>query len=189
MGLSLIVGQLPDFARDGAAVYLAGASDAALTDAARAGLIEAWEAAPEQIVAHFDSLNDASLVAFLDHAAKLEGLRDSSEFLTRSRWRHLPYWLESYWLPVRSETTYGDPPAFFGSAHSLLANLADIRTASPHDLGAVPAHFELMRTDPQAFYRLKLDAFDDKTTMQWLWRSYFEAATLSVERNLPLLLG
>jgi hypothetical protein len=63
-----------------------------------------------------------------------------------------------------------------------------------------------MRTDPGAFIRqrldpfdvnpvrklrtrLRLDSFDDKTVLQWAWRGFFEAATLSVERNLPMSMG
>jgi hypothetical protein len=187
MGSSLFVGRLPGYARDDASAYLTDASDAAFTPAARDELLKVWDAAPEE-VGYFDALNVASIVSFLDHAAKLEGLRDGNEALTHGRWRHLPYWLESYWLPVRSETTTAGP-VFFGSAYGLLANLADIRAASPHDLGAAPPYFELMRTDPRAFYALKLDAFDAATTLQWLFRSYFEAATLAVERNLPMWSG
>jgi hypothetical protein len=184
MGLSLFVGRLPGYARGDVSAYLGKASDAAPTSVARVELFGVWDAAPEE-VGYFDALNEASTVAFLDHAARLEGLKDSNEALTHSRWRHLPYWVESYWLPVRSEATTGGP-VFCGSAHGLLANLADIRSASPYGLGVIPPHFELMRADPRAFYALRLDAFDNVTTLQWLFRSYFEAATLAVERNLPM---
>ena len=148
MGSFLMVGRLPDHVeRDDAVAYLRGATDAALTSDAQAALLQAWYATPEDM-AYFDALNDASKTAFLNHAAKLEGLKDSSEVQKRSRWRHLPHWIESYWLPVRSDTTTGGP-VFFGSAHGLLANLADIAATSPHGLGAVPPHFKLMRTHPR----------------------------------------
>jgi len=88
---------------------------------------------------------------FLNHAVKLEGLKHSGEVQKRSRWRHLPHWIESYWLPVRSDKAT-DGPVFFGSTHGLLANLADIAAASPHGLGTIPDHFELMRANPKAFY-------------------------------------
>ena len=78
---------------------------------------------------------------------------------------------------------------FFGSAYSLLANLAAISIASPYGLGTVPPHFDLMRTDPSSFYALQLDAFDEPTTLQWVWRALFAAATLSVEQNTPLWSG
>ena len=71
----------------------------------------------------------------------------------------------------------------------LLANPADNAAASPHGLGTVPAHFELMRTDLRAFYALELDAFDEATTLQWVWRALFEAATLCIERNFPTATG
>jgi len=188
MGSFLIVGRLPDHVeRDDTAAYLSGATDAKLTSDAQAALLEAWFAAPEEM-AYFDALNEASTTAFLNHAAKLEGLKDSGEVQKRSRWRHLPHWIESYWLPVRSDKVI-DGPVFFGSSHGLLANLADIAAASPHGLGTIPEHFELMRADPKAFYALGLDAFDEATMLRWLWRAHFEAATISVERNVPMWSG
>jgi hypothetical protein len=104
MGSFLMVGRLPDHVeRDDAAAYLSGATDTALTSDAQAALLQAWDAAPDEM-AYFDALNEASTSAFLNHAAKLEGLKDSNEALTRSRWRHLPYWIESFWLPVHTDT-------------------------------------------------------------------------------------
>jgi hypothetical protein len=135
MAVYLSVGRLPDFARDDAATWLAGASDAGLASAAQAELLREWEASPEK-GAFFDVLSFDGTCALLDHAARLEGLRDSTEAIERSRWRHLPYWMDSYWLPIRSgrSETFGDGSRFLGSAHTLLANLADIAAASPHDL-------------------------------------------------------
>ena len=80
----------------------------------------------------------------------------------------------------------GSFPIFVGSSFGLLDNLADIATRSPHDLGVVPPHFELMRSDPRAFFALQVDAFDERAMLQWIWRALFEAATLSVERNVPM---
>jgi hypothetical protein len=120
----LMVGRLPGWSpkeRDAAGTYLARASDAALTSDTQAALLEAWDAAPKEM-ACLDALNEASTSAFVEHAAALEGLKDFNEAMTRGRWRHLPYWIDSYWLPVRSDTTlierdkYGWP-SFFGSAH------------------------------------------------------------------------
>ena len=183
--MGLIVGRLPDHVEpNDAAAYLSGAIDAAFAGDAQAALLQAWDAAPEEM-AYFDALNEASTVAFVEYAARLEGLKDFNDPLTRSRWRHLPYWIESYWPPVRTDTAT-DGPVFFASAYGLLANLADIAAASPHGLGTIPEHFELMRGDPRAFYDLKLDAFDEATMLQWVWRAHFEAATLSVERNVPM---
>jgi hypothetical protein len=189
MGVILNVGRLPDWARDGAEGYLAGASDAGLTDAARGELVKAWEAASENDISFsFVALNDASLSAFLDYAAGLEGLKDGNEALERSRWRHLPYWLDSFWLPVRSDAICGEP-TFFGSAHGLLANLAEIAAVSPHSLGTIPPYFEQMRADPDKFYFTPLEEpMDDKTALQWLWRAYYEAATVAVERNMVMWL-
>jgi len=188
MSSSLIVGRLPSTeALDGASAYLAQALDAPATKPVQAELCKAWDAAPEEL-ASIDALNLASISAFLDHTAKLEGLADANEALERSRWPHLPYWIESYWLPVRGGTMLHEP-VFFGSAYGLLDNLADIAALSPRGLSTVPPHFELMRTDPRAFYALKLDAFDEATMLQWIWRALFEAATLSVNRNVPMWSG
>jgi hypothetical protein len=209
MAVYLTVGRLWDITRDDAATWLAGASDARLAGAAQAELLRAWEGGPEEI-AFFDVLSFDGTGALLDHAARLQGLRDSTEVIERGRWRHLPYWMASHWLPVRSgrSETFGDglETRFLGSAHTLLANLADIAAASPHDLSAIPPYFELMRTDARAFKLprhdpfdinpvrklrtlLGPDSFDDKTVLQWAWRGFFEAATLSVERNLPMRMG
>jgi len=166
-----MVGRLTDDVEsDDAAAYVSGATDAALTSDAQAVLLRAWYAAPEEM-AYFDALNEASTTAFLNHAAKLEGLQDSSEVLKRGRWRHLPHWIESYWLPVRSDRAT-DGPVFFGSAYGLLANLVDIAAASPQGLGTIPEHFELMRANPKAFYALELDALDEATMLQWVWRAH-----------------
>jgi hypothetical protein len=117
MGSFLMVGRLPDHVeRDDAAAYLSGATDVALSSDAQAALLQAWDAAPDEMAY---SRPQRSVDDRLNHAAKLEGLKDSSEVLKRSRWRHLP--LESYWLPVRSDTAT-DGPVFFGSTYGLLAN-------------------------------------------------------------------
>jgi hypothetical protein len=188
MGSCLVVGQLPNTeAQDGARAYLAQALDAPAAMPAHVELCKVWDAAPAEL-ACIDALNEASTSAFLGHTAMLEGLANANEALARSRWRHLPYWIESYWLPVRGGTMLHEP-VFFGSAYGLLDNLADIAAISPHGLGTAPPHFELMRTDLQAFYALKLDAFDEATTLQWVWRALFEAATLSVDRNVPMWSG
>jgi hypothetical protein len=124
----------------------------------------------------------------------LEGLENINEAMERSRWRHLPYWLESYWLPVQSDMAVVHEegfPRFVGSSQALLANLADIAALSPHRLGTVPAHFDLMRSDLRAFYALDPDPVTESESamLQWVWRALFEAATLSVERNVPMWNG
>jgi hypothetical protein len=191
MGSSLVVGRLPSAeAHDDARTYLAGASDAALTSDAQAKLLKIWRAAPKK-VAYLDPLNLASQVQFLKHVVALEGLKDINEAMMRSRWRHLPYWIESYWLPVRSDMAVAHEGGFFGSSCGLLANLAEIAALSPHGLGTVPAHFDLMLSDLRAFYALDLNPVTESESamLQWVWRALFEAATLSVERNVPMWNG
>jgi hypothetical protein len=90
--MGLIVGRLPDHVEpDDAAAYLTGAIDAALTSDAQAALLQVWDPAPEEM-AYFDALNKASLVSFVLHAARLEGLQGFNEALARG------YWIKSYWL-------------------------------------------------------------------------------------------
>jgi hypothetical protein len=190
----LVVGRLPGRKeRYTAGTYLARASDAALTSDAQAGLSKAWKSRPQEDGLS-RALNEASTCAFVEHSAALEGLKGFNYAITRGRWRRLPYWIDSYWLPVRSNTKLivrdkYEWPAFFGSAYGLLANLADIAAASPHGLGTVSPQFERMRTDLRAFYSLELRAFDAVTTLQWVWRALFEVATHCVERNVPMATG
>jgi hypothetical protein len=115
MAVYVFVGRLPDFARDDAATWLAGAPDAGLAGASQAELLRAGQAGPQEI-AFIDVLSFDGTCALLDHAAQLEGLTNNTEAIERSRWRHLPYWINSHWLPVRSgrRETFGDGPTFFG---------------------------------------------------------------------------
>jgi hypothetical protein len=190
MGSAFLIEPLPDPAMTKAVgEYLAGMTDPALPELERARLLKSWENAPA--VALIDALNVASIAAFLEHVAGLEGFADPNDAIDKSRWRHLPYYIESCWVPVRCDATHlvankGSFPIFVGSSFGLLDNLADIATRSPHDLGVVPPHFELMRSDPRAFFALQVDAFDERAMLQWIWRALFEAATLSVERNVPM---
>jgi hypothetical protein len=190
MGSAFLVESLPG-AEIAKAVgeYLARVSGPALPKAERARLLTSWQNAPE--VACIDALNLASITAFLDHVASLEGFADANEAIEKGRWRHLPYYIESCWVPIRCDMTHlvsnkGSFPISVCSAFGLLDNLAEIATRSSHDLGVVPPHFELMRSDPRAFFALQIDAFDERTMLQWIWRALFEGATLSIERNVPM---
>src|SRR5947208_2225174 len=51
-------------------------------------------------------LNLASVSLFLKHIATLEG-HDINVALERTRFRHLPWWAESIWLPIDFESPNG----------------------------------------------------------------------------------
>src|SRR5688572_21372945 len=76
-------------------------------------------------------LNLASVCLFTDHVARLEGFTDSAAALQRTRFRQLPWWQTSIWLPVAfqppPEPTMesGGWPVFLGSCQGLLADLVE----------------------------------------------------------------
>lgn len=170
--------------------YVAGAFD--LAPAEQAALCEAWDKAPEE-VASMGSFHIAALSAFLDHTAELEGL-SANDAIEKSRWRHLPYWLESNWLPVRSDATriakdsLGSP-VFYGSAYGLLDNLAEIAARSPLRLENCPTYLELKQSDPRAYYDMLVEGLDQELQLHDVWRVFQEAATLSVAHNVPMWMG
>jgi len=155
-------------------------------------LCEAWDSAPEQ-VASLGSLHVAALNAFLEHAAALEDL-SASDATERSRWRHLPYWLASNWLPVPGDVTRVvkdalGGPVFFGSAFGLRDNLAEIAARSPLRLGTCPSYLELKQSDPRAYYDMLLDGLDEELELHTIWSVFHQAANLSIERNVPMWMG
>jgi hypothetical protein len=187
MGSTLFVGRLvteesPQMVRQ----FLSETSD--LPPDQQSALCNAWSQAPEEVAA-IDALNLASIELFLSHTAELEAISVQTA-IDASRWRQLPYWIYSHWLPVPTNETrlINDAaacPLFFGSAQALLSNLEEIADQSPLQLRTMPPHFDLMRSDPRTFHAIDL-GFDDRTTVQWIWRALFEAATLSVEQNVPM---
>ena len=195
MGSVFIVGDLPGpEMAEAVGHYLDDLSDPVLLPLERRRLLKAWRQAPA--AGRIDAMDINSIIAFLDYTAKLEGLPDVNQAIDRSRWRHLPYWLESCWVPLRSDATRvaagkdtGGFPIFVGSAFALLDNLAEIASRSPYGLGQVPPHFELMRCDPDAFFALQVDTSDEPMMHRWIWRALFDGATLSIERNAPMWAG
>jgi hypothetical protein len=142
-------------------------------------LCSAWGAADDEI-ASVDAMNLASVVQFLDHAAQLDGLQTAEEALAKGRWRQLPYWLASCWLPVDAkiddQRELEGEPVFIGSAPALLVELAEIAALSPHNLGHVPEQYQLDFDEP----------LDQQAALQWVWRAFFDAAMLAVEHNVPM---
>lgn len=116
--------------------------------------------------------------ALLRHAASLQGL-DSDLALLFGRWRHLPYWIESIWLPgdvtirpfLFDRMEHG--PFFIGSAKALAAELDEIAKASPLILRNSALAEGMAETG-------------EGGCISRTWRSYREAARLALESGLPL---
>ena len=153
-------------------------------------LVQHWKASDSDSLV-IDTLNEASIVLFLEHAAKLEGLSNSTEAIDESKWRYLPYWQGSVWLPLATSrppvvVNNGDWPIFIGTCAGLLDDLNEIAKKSDMRLGERPEHFDLMLNDPKRFYGVEWDAFGVETTIRWIWLAYATGAERAVAENKPL---
>ncbi len=156
-------------------------------------IVRSWSEGQEEL-AFFDSLNLSSISQFLDHTAELEGLPGQEEAIENSKWKQLPYWMTSIWLPLG--TPFGPSvlqiegePIFVGSAAGLKQDLNDIAKLSAHGLGTLPKHYELMRNDPKEFHNLDIESLDETSTLQWIWRVLFDASALAIEHQMPAWSG
>lgn len=116
--------------------------------------------------------------ALLRHAASLQGL-DSDLALLFGRWRHLPYWIDSIWVPgdlmIRPFLfdRVGHGPFFIGSALTLAAELDEIARTSP----LVLRH----AAEPEGMAEASNGGRISKA-----WRGYREAARLAQQTGLPI---
>ena len=212
MGTSLIVGHLPDestvtfasnfmknaFVSSGVEQSLQSFLGRFLSksplDKKVNSLMEEWKAGPSE-VGYVDTLNEASVGAFLEFTAKLEGCASSEEAIENSKWKNLPYWLQSIWLPLEGVNV--DPivvdiegmPTLIGTVIGLVNDLEAIAAATKIWLKKKPRNFDLMMSDPKAFYALNVADLDEETTLRWIWNSYYEGAKLSLLHNRPLWSG
>ena len=139
-----------------------------------------------------DVFNLASIDLFLNHVAQLDGLADSAEALEKCRWRNLPYYIHSVWLPL--SPALDDPdvvnvsgwPFQIGSISGLLKDLDEIAAESDKSFGAKPYLFDLMLNSPKDFYEATTDGFTPDATLQWIWFAYKFGAELAVEKNMTL---
>lgn len=160
-------------------------------DAATRSALERWKA-EEPGTTVIDPLNIASIAFFLEHTSKLEGFEDSNEAIDRSRWRNLPYWTDSIWLPLEIPNVVPEVvnlegmPTLLGTTNGLLSDLAEVKALSTADLGTRPPFFDMMVNDPKAFGEVEDFSLDEKTTLQWVWLAFFTAAEMATQRNSPL---
>ncbi len=136
-------------------------------------------------------LNLASLVYFTDYVARLDGFKDTTRALGRTRFRNLPVWEKSIWLPgpleKRPRDANPDRPVFIASSLELLADLAEIQRRSELALGAVPKAYDDMRADFDAFagllsFRLE----DERDTIRWVWQGLRDGAELAIRSGAPM---
>jgi hypothetical protein len=142
----------------------------------------------EEEVAMLCFLNDASIVAFLEHAGAVEGYPDGATAVAAfergdSRFKNMPCWQNSIWLPFDFEPVgmlEDDPTVFVGSGPALLRELTDLQQRSPLGLGASPDGYDRMRQDIRAFYRDRtVFRLDEADTVRWIWRALFDGATIA----------
>ncbi|MCL5290244.1 MAG: hypothetical protein ACYC0Q_15130 [Eubacteriales bacterium] len=184
MGCSLIVGNI------GIYKYIQAAADYLFST----GLDDnqGWASVPDQI-AYIDFLNLASVNIFLEHVIELEGFSDFNEALKMTRFPHLPWWTQSYWLPApfeKPKVPLIDErgfPVFLGSSYSLLKHLKEIKNLSGAGLGNVPDGYEEMKRDPKSFYLSDFSLEDENSILQWLWKALYDGATISIKESAPLI--
>ena len=150
-----------------------------------------WNNCREKI-AWISILNLSSVCMFNDYAASLEGIRDSSNAMERTRFKSLPWWMYSYWLPIRLKAPVppGDDWDFLlGSSYTLLDELTEIKAMSDIDLDQVPPGYQLMRSDPKAWFKSEFELENDDDIIRWVWRGLWDAAELSIKENAPIFGG
>jgi|GEM_PF-5118523 len=148
----------------------------------------------ETRVVTFDALNVASISVFLDHAAGLEGFRDSSEAMDHSQWKNLPYWMNSLWLPIEHSSVLpvvleaNAETLFAGTASGLISDLEGIKAKSPERLGVAPPFFDLMVARRREFHQINIH-LDKTETLQWVWLAFRTAADMAVKENVMMSWG
>lgn len=157
--------------------------------------IEAGESAPPEWARYagpgeqISLLNLASLVFFTDYVARLEGFKDSGRALGKMRFKNLPLWETSVWLPTRLKALpepRSSYPVFIGSAVTLLEELSEIRRASDLGLGDAPEGYDRMRGDLSAFCSSPFQVADERDIHRWIWRGLRDAAEAAVKLGAPV---
>jgi len=136
-------------------------------------------------------LNIATVGCFLDYVAESAG-RPTGELMDDPAFANLPYWQDSLWAPLdftpaKAFEDDSDGPFFFGSSPRLLAALNHIKTISRIPLGPAPSQYEVMISDPRTFYKTFDRLADEQSCIQWVWRGLHDAATLALQKRVPML--
>ena len=143
----------------------------------------------EETVACLCGLGRGAPVAFCEHVRELERLPDDGRHMERTRFKSLPFWMVSYWLPVDFSPPLtrreDDDMALIGSCQQLLRELEEIRRLSPLGLGTKPRGYDLARTD---FKRWDAENHEYGTdeVIQWIWGALHEGAELAIRHKTVL---
>lgn len=133
-------------------------------------------------------LNLASIVLFINFAASLEGF-EGPDAMNRTTFRNLPWWMESFWLPLDFDPPITDNGLFVGSSVRLLDELARIKEMSTIDLGALPPTYRDMRNDYTNWFNTPFDKRSEDDTLRWIWNALHEGAQISIEQKTPIWLA
>jgi len=136
-------------------------------------------------------LNDASFGFFNAYAAGLEG-HYGPDAMEKTAFRNLPWWLESFWLPMDMASPIVDEGVFIGSSIRLLNELAEIRRISKIDIAKIPPHYADMRKDYGNWFGRTADRDDrlsEDDTLRWVWNALHESAQISIKRKVPMMLA
>jgi hypothetical protein len=133
-------------------------------------------------------LDLASIEAFNAYAAGLEGLQ-GLDAMTKTSFRNLPWWLESFWVPMEFSAPVVENGLFIGSSIRLLEELARIRAISAIDIAASPPGYKEMRAGCSNWFDRSDEPFSDDHVLQWIWNALHESAQISIEQNMPIILA
>ena len=135
--------------------------------------------------------NLASISCFINYVSELEGLQ-AQDAVTKTGFRNLPWWLESYWFPFDFAAPIVKSGLFIGSSINLLNELARIRTMSRIDIATVPPGYAEMRADYTSWFNAPA-AEDDRLSgddlLRWIWNALHESAQISIEQQAPIKLA
>ncbi len=161
--------------------------------------LEKWLAA-ERDETTICCLNGASVVEFLRHVVRCEGYSDERTGFAagengNSKYRNMPWWDDSVWLPIELEprTLEVDAPFFVGSCTALLRELRDLQGISQIQLGSAPEGYQEMRADIRKFYRSVHSGatlqLTDADYVRWIWLALRDGAELAIKENTVLYAG
>jgi hypothetical protein len=122
---------------------------------------------PGDLIRTLNFLNVASIGLFLSHVAEIEGLPSAAEGVTDSKFRQMPWWQDSVWLPlVENVAEVVEGTVFVGSCSHLLRELDTIAELSSAPL-TDPIHEEAASPD---------SALTEHETLRFIWQRLHEGA-------------